>query len=131
MFLGFIIFADDILLLCPSRFAANLMLKTCEEWSNKYHIEFSTDEDASKSKTKAIVVKDLGGKVKNVAELTLYGKRLPFVKSANYLGQIISEEGNMDNDIIARKAIFIRKTKETLEDLPFAHPREQIRQSKD
>ena len=56
------------------------MLQVCEEWSKEYHIEFSTDEDPNKSKTKVIVIKSRRGRVTTISPLTLDGKELPFVK---------------------------------------------------
>ena len=126
MFIGFIVYADDILLLCPCRYAATRMLKVCEIWSNEYHIEFSTDENPVKSKTKVIIVKHRSGKLINIAPLTLYGKQLPTVKSGDYLGQTITQEGNMEEDVRIRKAIFSRKARETLDDLHFAQPEQKL-----
>jgi hypothetical protein len=126
LFIGFIIYADDILLLCPNRYAATRMLKACETWSNEYHIEFSTDENPSKSKTKVIIVKHRNGTIISIAPLTLYGKKLPTVKSGDYLVQIITQEGNMEEDVRIRKAIFTKKARETLDDLHFAQPEQKL-----
>ena len=61
-----------------------------------------------------------------ITPLTLYGKELPFLKSGEYLGQIITEEGNMEEDCRIRKAIFSRKARETLDDLHFSLPQQKL-----
>ena len=47
-------FADDLFLLAPSRTAANMMLETCEQYAEQHNLEFSTDPNPSKSKSKCI-----------------------------------------------------------------------------
>ena len=58
-------FADDLFLLAPSRTAAVIMLKTCERYAQEHNLEFSTDADPSKSKSKCIY---FTGKLKNATE---------------------------------------------------------------
>ena len=81
-FLGAAGFADDIVLLAPSRGAMELMLATCEEFAAENNLKFSTDPDPKKSKTKCVYI---CGKIRNVvypASLQLYGVDLPWVTSA-------------------------------------------------
>ena len=118
---------DDIALLCPSRYAAMRMLEVCENWSTNFRITFSTDEDPAKSKTKAILIRDLKGDTKATAPLLLYGRSLPFVNNAFYLGQTITDDGKLEDDINIKRASFLRRCMEIKEDLHFAHPRELIR----
>ena len=47
-------FADDVILLAPSRSAMVQMLKTCEQFVFKNHLQFSTDPNPVKSKSKSI-----------------------------------------------------------------------------
>ena len=61
MFVGVVGYADDLILLAPTRDAAKQMLKTCEEFTSTSNIKFSTDEDPRKSKSKAIYVVGLRG----------------------------------------------------------------------
>ena len=51
-FLGAAGFADDIVLIAPSRGAMELMLATCEEFAAENNLKFSTDPDPNNSKTK-------------------------------------------------------------------------------
>ena len=50
IFCGAVGYADDILLLSPSRESLQLMLKICEDYSIKHSMLFSTDVDPAKSK---------------------------------------------------------------------------------
>ena len=54
LFVGVVIYCDDILLLAPNRDAAQKMLGICESFAARSNIRFSTDPDPSKSKSKAI-----------------------------------------------------------------------------
>ena len=53
-FLGAAGFADDIILLAPSRGAMEIMLAVCEEFARENNLKFSTDPEPRKSKTKCI-----------------------------------------------------------------------------
>ena len=44
-------YADDLVLLAPTRTAMELMLKACEEFGKRNNLQFSTDPDPAKSKT--------------------------------------------------------------------------------
>ena len=48
IFMGAIMYADDILLIAPGRAAMELMLKECEKFAAESNIEFSTDPDPHK-----------------------------------------------------------------------------------
>ena len=52
--MGVVYYANDRILLSPSRHAAQIMLSKCEQFCLENNIQFSTHEDASKSKSKAI-----------------------------------------------------------------------------
>ena len=56
MFMGAVVYVDDILLLAPNRAAMQIMLNKCEEYGAKNNIHFSTDDDPAKSKSKCIFV---------------------------------------------------------------------------
>ena len=47
-------YADDLLLLCPSRNGLQEMLNIAEQYANDHNIKFSTDPKPEKSKTKGI-----------------------------------------------------------------------------
>ena len=114
-------YADDLLLLAPSRSAMELMLKICEEYAGENNLEFSTDPDPVKSKSKCIFMQ---GQMKHPKPLNLklYGMDLPWVKSANHLGNELSEACNMDQDMKNKRADFINKSTEVREGFNFAQP---------
>ena len=48
-------YADDLFLLCPSRKGLQNMLEIAQNYVKEHNISFSTNSDASKSKSKGIV----------------------------------------------------------------------------
>jgi hypothetical protein len=78
VWMGAVVFADDILLLAPSRDAASKMLGTCETFAELNNIKFSTDPDPSRSKSKAVYVTGpRGGGQQKPALLLLCGRACP------------------------------------------------------
>ena len=78
-------FADDLFLLAPSITAAEMMLETCENYAQRHSLEYSTDPNPSKSKSKCIY---FSGKARNVQlpdPLQLNGEELPWVATAEHL----------------------------------------------
>ena len=65
LFMGAVVYADDVLLMAPSRTAMQAMLTKCEAYAAKNNIMFRTDSDPVKSKTKCILV---CGTKKNLAK---------------------------------------------------------------
>ena len=51
---GVQVYADDIILLCPSRLGLQAMIKICEKFATENNLKFSTNVDPVKSKTKCI-----------------------------------------------------------------------------
>ena len=51
MWIGACGFADDVILLAPSRSAMVQMLKTCKQFALKNHLQLSTDPNPEKCKT--------------------------------------------------------------------------------
>ena len=47
-------YADDLILMAPSRTAMSLMLEKCEQYAKDHNLVFSTDPDPKKSKTKCL-----------------------------------------------------------------------------
>ena len=73
---GAVGFADDLLLMAPSRGAMAKMLQVCEVYAKKLNLVFSTDPNPSKSKSKAIYM--TGSQLRHVpkpANLQLYGQK--------------------------------------------------------
>ena len=63
IWLGAAGYADDIILMAPSRTAMALMLEKCEQYAEEHNLVYSTDPDPRKSKTKCLF---MTGKMRNV-----------------------------------------------------------------
>ena len=122
LFCGSVGFCDDILLIAPTRDGMQLMLDTCEDFASGNNLQFSTDPNPTKSKTKCIF---MIGKRKNMSKpvpLKLSGKELPWVASATHLGHEFHESGTMEYDTTVKRAKFINKSTEARETFFFASP---------
>ena len=75
--MGAVGFHDDLLLLSPCRDGMQLMLDTCQRFAQRYNLQFSTDPNPVKSKTKCIFVCGQARKPRKPVLLVLYGKDLP------------------------------------------------------
>ena len=89
-------YADDIILLAPSRSAMAAMISKCEDYAISHNITFSTDEDPKKSKTKVIYMNGNMNDTNYPAPLKLNGRDLPYVKTATHLGHELSQACNME-----------------------------------
>ena len=126
-YVGSLLFCDDIILVTPSRGGGAMMLRVCEQWGETFGVEFSSDPNPLKSKSKCIQVTGNRKKVNTPEPLTLNGRKLPFVETASHVGHTISKEGTQDTDSRKQRAEFIRKSCEVREQFSFAFPDEQLR----
>ena len=120
-------FCDDLLLLSPTRDGMQIMIDTCERFARRVNLQFSTDPDPSKSKSKCIFVCGISKRRQKPAPLTLNGKQLPWVESALHLGHVLHESGTMEQDMKAKRASFIADSTECRESFGFASPCEILR----
>ena len=109
VFVGVVVFADDVALIAPNRTAMSKMLKICEAFANKNNVVFSTDPNPALSKTKCLY---MTGKENHSypAPLVLNGKQLPWVRHATHLGHELSEFCNMELDTRIKRARFIENS---------------------
>ena len=127
LFVGVVGYADDLLLLAPSRDAAQRMLRTCENFAAASNIKFSTHEDPKESKSKALYVVGLrGAALRRPTPLQLCGRPLPWVERAEHLGHTLHQDGSMKHDCKEKRAQFIDTSVRIRESFSFAHPSEQI-----
>ena len=107
MWMGAVGFADDILLLAPSRNAMVKMLEICEDFATRNHLQFSTDPNPVKAKSKCIFM--TGPRLRNQNKpvpLQLYGVDLPWVEKASHLGHELHQDCNMDYDCNCKRGRF-------------------------
>ena len=119
-------YADDLLLIAPTRGGMQQMLDVCEDWALRYNISFSTDPNPAKSKSKCI---HMIGEKRNLGKpvnLMLKGMPLPWVTTATYLGHELHESGSMEHDAKVKRAEFIDKSVEIRETFGFASPVEVL-----
>ena len=121
MFMGATIYADDVLLLAPCRTALQLMLKVCEDFAKKNNLQYSTDPNPTKSKSKCLY---MCGKntARYPAPLTLNGQNLPWVSTAMHLGHELSQLANMEQDAKIKRGMFIEKSTDIRQMFSFAEP---------
>ena len=115
-------YADDLLLLCPSRKGLQDMLTIAENYAKDHNISYSTNINPIKSKTKGIVFTNSQNKPDPV-KVCLNGNPLPWIDSAKYLGnKITSSINGLHEDILIKRAKFIERNSELLQEFYFAHP---------
>ena len=119
-FVGLLGYADDLLLLAPSRDALQEMISSCEEFASNANLAFSTHALPKKCKTKCMSFLRDKRDVKNII---LNGKELPWVTTAKHLGSKITDcPGALSNDLMEKRATFINKVNELNQEFYFAHP---------
>ena len=125
VFCGVVGYADDLCLMAPNRSSMEMMLRMCEEFATENNLQFSTDPDPAKSKSKCMFMQG-SKKLPRPASLKLYGWSLPWVRTANHLGHELSEDCNMVQDMLCKRADFIQKSTEVRETFGFAQPNQII-----
>ena len=106
IFMGAAGFADDIILISPSRSSMQQMLSVCENLARKNNLTFSTDEIPDKSKTKCLYM-CVGDGVQYPAPLKLNNVDLPWVVKGPHLGHELHQSCTMDFDAKFKRAAFI------------------------
>ena len=79
-FIACLLFADDMTLLSPTRYALQQLLDACADYCMKFCLKFNT------SKTKIMVFGKLSRSVQLLARLQINGESIEFVESWKYLG---------------------------------------------
>ena len=118
-------YADDVILIAPSRSALQAMLKVTEEFADEYKIIFSTHENPSESKSKCVWMCGKSEVRNYPAPLMLNSRPLPWVKTAAHLGHELSQKCDMEHAAWVARAKFIDKSVSVQEMFSFARP-EQI-----
>ena len=118
---GATMYADDLILMAPTRSAMVAMLKVCEKYAREHNISFTTDPNPAKSKTKCLYMCGNMNTRKYPAYLQLNGSDLPFVTTATHLGHELSQDCTMAQDTKIKRASFIDRSTNIREMFEFAN----------
>ena len=120
VFAGAGCFADDLILLSPSRDALQKQLNICETYAARHNLVFSTDPDPKKSKSKCIFFHK--GREEEPKKVVLCGKPLPWVPQAAHLGHMLHQSGSQELCCSMARASYIGNSNEILNMFEFATP---------
>ena len=114
---GILGYSDDNLLLAPSIYALQEMLKICEEYAALHDLKFSTEANPRKCKTKCITFLN---RRRELPDLKLSGNSLPWVASGKHLGVTLDEKNDgLKYDMMRKRAQYISKNNEILQEFRF------------
>ena len=102
--MGATMYADDLILLAPTRSAMSVMLRVCEKYALAHNISFSTDLSPALSKTKCLYMCGNMNVRNYPAPLQLNGRDLPFVTTATHLGHELCQDCTMNTDCKIKRA---------------------------
>ena len=126
-YFGILGYSDDILLQAPSVSSLKKILKTCETFAEEHNLQFSTNPNPAKSKCKCIRF-GKGALDQNIDALTLCGNVLPWVNKILHLGTTITNEKDiLAKDTMQKRAGYINRNNELLQEFYFAHPQSLIK----
>ena len=89
-----LLYADDLVLMCPSYRGLQDLLDICSEYADKHDIKFNT------KKSVVLIRKNQILKSAIVPEFILSNEPLTEVKEVKYLGHFITDDGKDDKDIL-------------------------------
>jgi hypothetical protein len=119
-YLGIAGYADDNFLISPTLEGLQEMLNTCDEYAKEHHLNFSTNKDPKKSKTKCMAFLQKDRKLKN---MKLAGNNLPWVESGKHLGvKIENSIDGLKQDMMEKRGQFINTNNTLMQEFYFAHP---------
>ena len=114
-FYGASVYADDIILLSPTRSGLQEMFTLCYNYFNKHDIIISTNPDPAKSKTKCIYF-PYGKQDEQPIPILMGDSKLPWVDHWPHLGNNIDRHdfifpgnGSLTHDLMDKRGTFIGK----------------------
>ena len=120
-YFGILGYSDDSFLLAPSLDSLQEMLEICEVYAESHNLKFSTDPNPSKCKTKCLAFLQ---KERPLSQVKLCGNPLPWVTHGMHLGNSIENKINgMKMDIKAKRANYIDKSNDIIQEFSYTHPR--------
>ena len=124
-FYGILGYADDIMLISPTIDGLQDMINQSANFMRSHNLTFSTNQDPKKCKTKCIAFTK---RERDLKPLSLNGNCLPWVTSVKHLGtQIENRLNGMSKDLMEKRAMFINRNNELLQEFKFAYPHTIIR----
>ena len=78
-------YADDLMLLAPTRTAAAMMLECCEEYAAVHNLKFSTDPLPQRSKSKCIFFHGKQTRLPKPDPFILFGEKVPCVLTSDHI----------------------------------------------
>ena len=128
-FMGAFGYADDVILLAPTRHALQIMLKICENFASTHSMQFSTDPRPQKSKTKCLYLTEKQEKPEP-EKVILNNDPLPWVKNAQHLGNQLNTNINIaihcpdtSQDLLMKRGIFYDKIYSLKQEFGHLHPK--------
>ena len=121
VFLGVMIYADDIMLLSASRTGLQQMVTICQDYASKMNLKFGTNIKPEKSKTKCMIFSKKG-KSDSFKEIVLDGNALPWVNQVKHLGHTLQADTSMNIDVTLKRGAFIGKINSLLQEFHYAAP---------
>ena len=119
VFYGLFGYADDLVLLSPSRFGLQCMLDLAKSFLEKLGLKISVNHvTPKKSKTKCIAF----GMKRDPLPILLNGINLPWCDSYVHLGHTLSKNGSCNLDVDIKRRSFIGKFHEFRQELKKSHP---------
>ena len=65
---------------------------------------------------------------RELKNVKLHGKDLPWVKAAKHLGcKVTDERGSLRSDLMEKRAVYINKVNELSQEFHYAHPSTKVR----
>ena len=103
LYYGVFAYADDIVLLSPTRAGLQEMLNSCYRFFSDHGIKISTNPDLSKSKTKCMHYNTQVEPMK----ISLNGLDIPWVPGYKHLGHMLHNSESWDCDLLQKRGAFI------------------------
>ena len=101
------------------------MINTCTEYAKTHNLTFSTDPNPIRCKTKCLASLK---KDKELRKLCLNEMELPWVTASKHLGCTIEQNvHNMKKDLMEKRAIYINRANELVQEFHFAHPLTKVK----
>ena len=122
LWVGGVLYADDLALLAPTRDILARMLRLVESYGASLNLTFSSCQEASKCKSFCVYFVGPARKVVYPAPLQLNGVQLPWRESAVHLGHTLHQDLTFKADLGKKRASFISSSVEVRNEFAFAAP---------